>query len=333
MLEMAITMSDIAKHTGSSISSVSAALKGNRSTAKVSEKKRREILKAAKQLGYRPSHAARTLKIGRTNVIGMVIGEIHTPHYGEMTSLLMEEAEKYGYSIQIYVTNWESERAVKALELLLGGRCDGILMYEGCMSEENRRQFKYLEKNKIPMVMLANPIKGFAHVGEEWNSGYIEIAEYIRLKGISSAVFLGDSVDNLERPKLKSMVDVFEKYGLELDMIECHNNPDYVYDFGRDFRSLINPPQMILTENDTLANALLKGLSEAGVKVPHEVGIIGYNNTNFSKFSNPALTTVGFDKIKFIRQAIKMLVKMIENNTITREEYYLPTYLVKRDSA
>jgi len=88
-----------------------------------------------------------------------------------------------------------------------------------------------------------------------------------------------------------------------------------------------------LTENDTLANALLKGLSEAGVKVPHEVGIIGYNNTNFSKFSNPALTTVGFDKIKFIRQAIKMLVKMIENNTITREEYYLPTYLVKRDSA
>lgn len=326
-------MSDIAKHTGSSISSVSAALKGNLSTAKVSEKKRREILKAAKQLGYRPSHAARTLKIGRTNVIGMVIGEIHTPHYGEMTSLLMEEAEKYGYSIQIYVTNWENERAVKAIDLLLGGRCDGILMYEGCMSVENHRQFDYLEKNKIPMVMLANPIPGFAHVVEEWNSGFVEVAEYLRSRNIRKAVFLGDSVDNLARPKLRSMVKVFSEYGLELEMIECHNKPDNVYEYGRDFRALNNPPQVILNENDTLAIALLKGLSEDGVRVPDEVGVIGYNNTSFSRFSNPALTTVGFDKTAFIKQAVKMLVEMVENEAIINKVYDLPTYLVKRDSA
>ena len=170
-------------------------------------------------------------------------------------------------------------------------------------------------------------------MGEEWNSGFVEVAEYLRSKGITKTVFLGDSVDNLGRPKLRSLVNVFSEYGLELDMIECNNKPDNVYEFGRNFKTLNNPPQVILNENDTLANALLKGLSESGVKVPDEVGVIGYNNTSFSKFSSPALTTVGFDKNALIKQAIKTLVRMIESDAIINKVYDFPTYLVKRASA
>ncbi len=329
---MAVTMSDIAKHTGSSISSVSAALKGNRSTAKVSEKKRRQILEAAKQLGYRPSHAARTLKIGKTMVLGMAIGEIHTPYYGEMTSLLMEEAEKYGYSVQTYVTNWDKTRKSKAIDLLLGGRCDGILDFDSGIFPEHMVQYEYIMKHKVPVVVFSDPISGFSHIGKNWESGFIETAEYLLSKGISRIMFLGDHVDILDRPKLRSMVYIFKKYGLELEMVECHNKPDNVYKFGCDFKALENRPQVIMTENDTLANALLKGLSVAGVKVPGEVGVIGYNNTNFSRFTIPSLTTIGFDKVLFVRKAVEAIIKMIDDESSGKMEFILPTYLVKRDS-
>ena len=329
---MAVTMSDIAKHTGSSISSVSAALKGNRSTAKVSEKKRRQILEAAKQLGYRPSHAARTLKLGKTNVLGMVIGEIHTPYYGEMTSMLMEEAEKYGYSIQTYVTNWNCKRNIKAIDLLLGGRCDGILYYVGDMFHEHGHHYDYIKQNNIPIVVMTHQIKGLAYVGESWDPGFTETAEYLLEKGIRDVAFIGDRVTDTDRPKLHSLINIFTRYGLNLDLIECHNKPDEVYCFGFNFKKQETPYQIILTENDTLASALIKGLSDAGVKVPEEVGVIGNNDTRFSEYAIPALTTIGFNKKAFVKTAINQLLKMIDSSTLSTEKITFPTYLVKRDS-
>jgi DNA-binding LacI/PurR family transcriptional regulator len=328
---MAVTLSDIAKDAGSSISTVSATLRGSYSTVRVSEKKRKHILRVARCLGYRPSHAARTLKIGKTNVLGMVIGEIHTPYYGEMTSLFMEEAAKHGYSIQIYVTNWEDERAGEAIDLLLGGRCDGILLFEAIMPS-GHGQYEYIIKNKVPTVVLGSPAPMLAYIGEYWNSGFIETAEYLLSKGIRNTVFIGDNVTNLERLKLKSLKKVFAEYALNMDFVECHNKSEQAYDFGRSFRKLKNPPQVVLTENDTLATALLKGLFDSGVKVPEEVGVIGCNDTKFSEYSIPALTTIGFDKKVYVKKVIEMVMEMIEQKKLIFEQFFFPTYLVKRDS-
>ena len=330
---MAVRLIDIAKESGCSISSVSAALKGNVSTAKVSSKKRKQILDAAMRLGYRPSHAARTLKIGKTNVLGMVIREIHTPYYGELVSSLMEEAEKHGYSILVYVTNWEDKKAVKAVDLLLGGRCDGLLLFEANMLNEHARQNEYIIKNKIPAILISNPKPKLPYVGREWDSGFIETAEYLLSKGIRNTAFIGDSVTNLERPKLKSLKKVFSQYELNLDFIECHNKPEAVYDFGQNFKKFKNPPQVILTENDTLGASLLKGLFDAGVKVPDDVSVIGYNDTKFSKYSTPALTTIGFDKKAFVKTIIDLMVKMIDEKKLYSDVITFPTFLVKRDSA
>jgi DNA-binding LacI/PurR family transcriptional regulator len=329
---MAVTMSDIARDTGSSISSVSAALKGNRSTAKVSEKKRKLILDVAKRLGYRPSHAARTLKMGKTHVLGMVIGEIHTPYYGEMTSLLMEEAEKYGYSIQTYVTNWTPQRNGNAVDLLLGGRCDGILYFVGDKFYDRSRQYDYMINNNIPVVIMTNPVKGLPMAGEGWNSGFVETAEYLISRGIKRTAFLGDKVDIVSRPKLKAMIKIFAKHAIDLELIECHNKPDAVYDFGSNFTVVADSPEVILTENDTLATALIKGFSDAGVSVPDDVGVIGYNNTKFSEYSIPALTTIGFDKKAYVKKVIEMVMEMIEQKKLIFDQVFFPTYLVKRDS-
>ena len=330
---MAVTLADIAKDTRCSISSVSAALKGNHSTAKVSDAKRKQILQSAKKLGYRPSHAARALKIGKTNVLGMVMGEIHTPYYGEMTSLLIEEVEKHNYSIQFYVTNWECKRAGKVIDLLLDGRCDGILLFETSMLQEHTRQYKYIIENKIPAVAMSNSIPGLICVGENYESGFTETAEYLLSKNIKNTIFIGDNVTNLERPKIRSLKKVFSEYALNLDFVECHNKTEKVYYLGRNFKKMNNKPQVILTENDTLATALLKGLYDAGVKVPEEVGVIGYNNTDFSRYCTPSLTTISFDKKAYIKKVVELIIKMINKEKLLEDKIAFPTFLKKRDSA
>ncbi len=325
---MAVTLSDIARYTGNSISSVSAALKNNNSTAKVSPNKREHILAVAKRMGYRPSHAAQVLKNGHTHVLGMVIGEIHTPFYGEMTSLLMEEAEQHGYNIQIYVTNWEHKRANEAIDLLLGGRCDGILYFEG-----NLNKAPFIIKNNIPTIALSNQIMGLAYIGEDYKSGFLDTAEYLVAKGIKNSVFIGDQVTNFSRPKLKAVKEAFAEYGLDLEFTECHNSQELVYNFGLKFKSLDNNPEVILTENDTLATALLKGLFDAGVKVPNEVSVIGYNDTDYSKYCSPSLTTIGFDKQAYVKTAIDLMIKMINKGELLMDEIMFPTFFKKRDSA
>ena len=111
--DMLVTLADIARETGTSISAVSAALKGNRSTAKVSEETRRRVIEEAKRLGYRPSHAARSLKSGRTGIFGFITSEIKTPYYGEIASILMAEADQYEYSVLINATGGNPERQLR----------------------------------------------------------------------------------------------------------------------------------------------------------------------------------------------------------------------------
>ncbi len=330
---MAVTLSDIARHTGNSISSVSAALKGNRSTAKVSEKKRKQILQAAENLGYRPSYTAQMLKSGKTMVLGLVIGEIHTPYYGEISSALMEEAEKYGYSVQIYVSNWEHQRAVKAVDMLLAGRCDGILFFESSIFHDKTRQYEYIINNKIPMVVMSNPIPGLAYVGGSLDSGFVEAAEYLRSKKINNVTFIGDNVADLERPKLKSMIKVFDEYMINLELVECHIKPERVYEFGRNFKLMKNAAEALLIENDTLAMILIKGLNDAGINVPGQIGVIGYNDTKLSGYSIPALTTIGFDKQEFVKKSVETLVDMIRGKKFHADSVTFPTHLIKRDSA
>jgi len=247
---MPVTQSDIAEATGTSISAVAAALKEKTSTARISEATRRKIRNAAKRLGYRPSLVARSLKSGKTNVFGFITGEINTPHYGEMATLLMEEAEKYGYSIQMFVTRWKPQRGSKAIEQLLDRRCDGVIFNEIGSLMHNPGAAEYISKHQFPVVYLNNDFHGFASVCEDWRMGFREAVEYLKAKNITTAVFVGDKVEHVDRPKLRSLIEVCADHGMRLDLVENHSRPEETFDYGLSLRDAASRPQVIFAENN-----------------------------------------------------------------------------------
>ena len=329
---MSITLADIAKKTGTSISSVSAALKGNQSTAKVSAETRQRIIEEAERLGYRPSHTARSLKIGRTGIFGLITGEIHTPHYGEIATLLMEEAEKFGFSIQMYVTRWKAERGIKALDQLLDGRCDGLILQDADVLRNHPSAAAYIAKHRFPTVMLNNPRPGFPSVSEDWNPGFREAVRYLRKRRITDVMFFGDQIHNTERLKLKALIDACAGGGMALQLIEGGLSPEQARHYGQSLKNAAVRPRVIFAESDAVALPLMKGITEAGLRIPEDIGVIGDDDTMLSKYSNPTMATIGFDKTMLAEKIIATLTGIINSDHWTAGEIRIPTTFIHGES-
>jgi len=124
---MSITISDIARHVGVTKSTVSTVLNDSRSNIRVSEGTRTKVLAAAKELNYRPSFSARSLAKGRTFSIGMICGDIHSPHFSELASRAMQEVEARGYHLLLSVTQWITmQNNLDCLETMINRGVDGI---------------------------------------------------------------------------------------------------------------------------------------------------------------------------------------------------------------
>jgi DNA-binding LacI/PurR family transcriptional regulator len=329
---MSITLADIAKKTGTSISSVSAALKGNRSTAKVSEETRKRITEEAARLGYRSSHIARTLKIGRTDILGFITGEIHTPHYGEIATMLMEEAEMYGLSVQMYVTRWKAEREIKALDQLLAGRCDGLILLGGDILHNHPSAADYIRRHHFPTIFINNVVPDFPGVCEDWSTGFRDAVCYLRERQIADAVFIGNQVHNTERPKLKALIDACSDVGISLRLVENALSQDQAWSYGKSLKNATIRPRIIFAESDAVAMPLMRGIFEAGLRIPEDIGVIGHDDSMLSKYCIPTMATIGFDKAMLVKKIIATLNETITSGNWTAEEIKIPTIFIKGES-
>lgn len=329
---MSITLADIAKKTGTSISSVSAALKGNRSTAKVSEKTRQLITDEAARLGYRPSHTARALKIGRTGIFGFITGEIHTPHYGEIATMLMEEAEIYGFSVQMYVTRWKAERESKALDQLLAGRCDGLILLGADVLRNHPSAAAYISRHRFPTIFINNVFPGFPSVCEDWSTGFRDAVCYLRERQIADAVFIGNQVNNTERPKLKALIDACSDAGISLQLVENALSQEQSRSYGQSLRNATVRPRIVFAESDAIAMPLMRGIFEAGLRIPEDIGVIGHDDSMLSKYCNPTMATIGFDKAMLVKKIIATMSEIINSGNWTTEEIKIPTTFIKGES-
>jgi LacI family transcriptional regulator, galactose operon repressor len=329
---LAATLADIARKTGTSIGSVAAALNNNPGTAKVSEKTKRRIVRAATKLNYRPSYLAQSLKTGKTNAIGYVVGEISTPIYGELSNGLIMEAEKLGYSISIHVTKWRLPNTEAVLDKLMDGRCDGIILQSN--TEAISQDFcRRIEQSGISCVVLNHAVENMSSVKEGWYPGMQEFASLICDGANKRLVFLGDNVAQLDRDKLCALDNICKKNAIPLEWVECEHSPDEVTKYARKIaqnRSAL--PNVVLVESDILALVLIKGLKDVGIDVPGDIEVVGFNDILLNSYISPALTTIGFDKKLYTSKTVELLVNMLKSGDRQPKHIKIPTYLVRRDT-
>jgi DNA-binding LacI/PurR family transcriptional regulator len=335
---LAVTIKDIARQAGVAHTTVSRALRGSPLiSVEVSERIRR----IARELGYHPSAAARSLKTNRTQVLGVIVSHIADPFFSEILQGIDDVAQQRGYSLFIASAQHDREREQAIVATLREHRADGVIL---CSTPFSAGQGKQFLADEIPIVVINHQSAEdyrFAIYHDDLD-GSRQVVRHLVALGHRRIAYLGSSLSgrtNLDR--LTGYTQEMAAAGLPVPEGFIHEVAGGVPDSSppglRLFLSLPQPPTAIFCFNDMLAIGVLKALREAGFCVPRDCSVAGFDNIPFSAYTNPALTTLDQPKRQIGAEAARLLLDLLDprvpaGDKPTRQNQAIQGRLLVRES-
>ncbi len=334
---MATTLKDIAKHLNISEATVSLALNNN---SLVNEKTKERVLLAARELKYSPNMMAKGLATNKSNTIGVIVPDINIVFYANILRELDEIVNKAGYSLIVAMSNNDPEVEEQIIQSFISKRIEGVLAVPTNKPTEFLHSYQLaLKAHNIPLVYITSlyTIDHIKYVMGDIREGtYLLIRHLIGL-GHKEIVFIGGSsavpTTFLRREGYQR---AFEEQGMKVDernMIECediHYNQavqsvEELLAARRDFTA-------ICAMNDEMALGAVNALQKAGIRIPEDISVVGYDNTFFSQISMVGITTIDSDINATCRQALGMLQKIISKETVENAHIIIQPTLIERQS-
>jgi DNA-binding LacI/PurR family transcriptional regulator len=309
---MPVTIKDIAKQTDVSHSTVSRALNGSPLIAKNTAER---IRQAALKLGYLPSAAARSLKTNRSQALGVIVSSVEDPFFSEILQGIEEVAQKSGYSLFMAASQHDPEREQAIVQAMSEHRVDGVIICSASFKAEQRRQFLAYD---VPIVVVNN------QAAEDYRysiyhddvDGSRQIARHLLDLGHQRIAYLGNSSSG------RTTLDRLSGFQQEMEAAGLAVPPEYIYEVSGGgpedglagleyFLALSDRPSALVCFNDMIAIGVLKGLLHAGIQVPVEFSVTGFDNIVFSAFTNPPLTTFDQPKRFIGAEAARLVLELL----------------------
>jgi DNA-binding LacI/PurR family transcriptional regulator len=294
---MPVTIKDIAKQAGVAHTTVSRAMRGS---SLISTETTQRIQMIATEMGYRPSAAARTLKTNRSQALGVIIRNVSDPFFSEILQGIEEVAQASGYSLFMAASQPDHEHEQAIVQDMVERRVDGIIICSTPVSTEQSRQ---LASFGVPIVMVNN------QAAEEYRysiyhddvDGSRQVTRHLIELGHRKIAYLGNA--NTGRSTLDRQAGFQQELGLAGITIPAgyiHQAQGGCPENGlaglEHFLTLPILPTALVCYNDMMALGVMQGLQTAGILVPAQVSVTGFDNIIFSAYTNPPLTT--FDQPK-----------------------------------
>ncbi len=305
------TMRDVARLAGVSIATVSAVIN---STAAVSTKRAEAVRKAMDVLDYHADQIARSLKTGRTRVVGMVIPDVTNSFYPEVILGVEEVAERAGYSVILCNANEDPVREQRLLGTLFSHRVDGVLI--ACSDPEIavdrllRRRFPIICFDRVPAGF-----RGDAASVDNVAGGYRATRHLIDLGHRRIAVLAGNTNLSTHAGRLEGFRTAMQETRIPVPSEYCRVGAMQVetgHEFGFALLRLPEPPTAVFCSNNKILLGFVRALREAGVACPQEISVVGFDDLEWTQSSQPALTTVAQPGRELGRQAMQLLLSRIE---------------------
>jgi DNA-binding LacI/PurR family transcriptional regulator len=334
------TLADVARHSGVVAMTASRAI--NR-TGYVSRDVRERVLKAAKQLNYRPNMLARSLKGQRLNAIGIMLPDIANPFSAELVKGINEVIDEAGYTAFIALAGSGVERERAGLQSFVDHRVDGLLVAtRGTLMGDE--VLKELGEHGIPIVTVGRPVKSSTVdciTADHWQ-GAFDVTTHLIALGHKRIGFIGISPEDAHTlRRYEGYKAALEAAGLpvreEYTVGPAHAPAFATQEDGYEglvrLSQLKKPPTAAFARNDFAAIGALRAAHAVGLAVPQQMAIAGFDNIPLSAFTTPPLTTVRQSIIEQGRMAAQILLGRIEG-TIKgpRQLHSLPCQLLVRGS-
>ena len=322
------TIVDVAATAGVSKSVVSLVLRGS---SNVSEEKRRLVLAASAELGYRPNGVARSLVQRRSNLFGILLSDLHNPFFAEVIAGVQAEAGATGYNTIMSGVDHRALAERRALDTLLELRIDGLIIASPMLEIS----VIALASKEVPVVLVARRarIGSVDSVSNDDATGAALVVQHLADLGHQRIAHIdgGGGAGAAERRK-----------GYERAMQRSGRNAFTRVIPGSDtdeggrqgvaalFDGDAPRPTAIFVANDLAALGAMSALAKRGLRVPKDVSVVGYDNTALAAVSQINLTTVDQPRHDMGRTAVTLLLERLAGRRDTVRHVMMPPTLVVR---
>lgn len=337
------TQVDVARLAGVSRATVSYVVNGlTDGRVPISEETRQRVLEAITELDYVPDARAQALRSGNTKTVGLIIPDIHNPHFWEIADGVEQEAYAAGYHILLSSIPPENKYAEDIFRNLSQRRIDGLVMIPSFIyrSEEAQKTLAYLLKRRVPIVgMMAdhNDVNyDIDRVVSDYRDTTIEAMNHLlSLQHRRIGLIYGIAVPDLGNDRLLAYRESLQAAGLPVDpnlIIECGPTIEDSYYATRQLLELPSRPTALLAINDFLAVGALRAIRDLDLNVPEDVSLFGYDDVPLAKYLVPRLSTASKNGEKMGREAMRLLLARLQDPDRPRQEIKLPARLILRES-
>lgn len=335
---MRVSIKDIAKAAGVSHSTVSRALSDS---PLVSAATKERIRLLAREMGYSPDAQARSLVMGRTHTIGVVVTTITDPFIGGILQAIETTAQDHGYSVILASSNDSSEREIAAAETLQSKRVDGVIVTSSRVGVLHQGR---LERLGVPVVLINSLVQHRGRytfsISVDNRHGGLQATEHLIQQGHRRIAYVAapdDRSDNMER--LDGYREALTGAGIDLDpllLVQGTGRPGGGQRVLPGLLGLEDRPTAVFCYNDMTAIGLIHAAHAAGLSLPGDLAVVGFDDIVFARYVHPALTTVAQPVAELGKGAVEMVLSLHANGNsdpATSTDRILPGGLVVRASS
>ncbi|HYF68255.1 MAG TPA: substrate-binding domain-containing protein [Ohtaekwangia sp.] len=333
-----VVISDIAKKLGVSITTVSFILNGKAKEKRISESVTKEVTMLIEELGYKPDALAKSLRTGKTNVIGLIVEDISNPFFSGTARLIEENAYKHGYRILYCSTENKVDKTKELIRMFRERKVDGYIITPAEGVEED---VAILLKNNLPVVLFDRYFPGLETnyvVIDNYNAVY-DATIHLYDQGFSNIGFVTiESIQTQMQERLNGYMKAQEKFRKEPLVEEVSFSDDYSEMVRAIAQFIERNPQMdaIMFGTNYLGVRGLAALKALNINIAEKMGVVSFDDHEIFGLYSPSITAIAQPIEEISRQLIKILLEQLDSSTpsgiTSLSKLNLKADLIVRDS-
>jgi LacI family transcriptional regulator len=328
------TMKEVAALAGVSIQTVSFVVNNN---PIITSETRQRVLEAIQQLGYTPDASARSLRSGRSHVLGLLIPDVHNPHFWAILDGAEQEARANGYSLILATTSMQRERERLAFDALATQHLDGLILLF-TYPEDFAADIERLRQKKLPIVVDGAQFNDVDRVWFHYRAAARELMDHLFSLGHRRIAF----IQGVGRQYYLAGKDRTDTYHQKMDehgirepdrmVVPCGNALEDGYAAANQILDHSPRPTAIVGMNDLMAYGAMQAALQRGLRVPEDVSIAGFDDDAMFRVLAKPLTTGSVDGAAFGAQAVQLILNRLQNPDLPPQKAHVASHLVIRQS-
>ncbi len=329
---MPITLAEIAKITGFSIPTVSRVL--SNSNYPVNSDTRQQIMDVAESMGYKPNISARSLRTDRTHTIGIIVDDILSPFVPPIVRGIQDHLKDFDYLGLIINTDFDPDLEKDAISTLINRPVDGIIFVESLHSTTSE-VLAQLDKPYVFVHRLFGSSVANSIVPDDCYGAGLAVNHLVELGHRRIAYINGPEGWHSAMRRLAGYQEALIARGLEFDP-ELTQPGDWEFEGGykatQNLLDVNNRPTAIFAANDLMALGAIYAIQDAGLTVPEDIAVVGYDNREITRIFRPKITTVSLPVYEMGKTAAELIIKQLKEGLENNDEIKIKGQLFVRQS-